>query len=200
MVGATWKCCRLGASSVYTIQPCTVSLHAKPHTSGARVFNCNLHFRQNDRDLLRATAVTRGWNRYRNKSQHRKSTLEKKILPPLLQGFEPATFRSRVRRSNDWAIPAAVKSWKHSSFFQQYCVAVKWLNHPFFLSLLVMVTGSEHIKLLPWLDFFRRNCVTAWRIKFHILLWRNKEFLGILWQYCFAVNELKFPIFVGTGF
>ena len=40
---------------------------------------CHLHFWQNDRDLLRATAVTRGWNGYRNKSQHRKSTLEKKI-------------------------------------------------------------------------------------------------------------------------
>ena len=52
------------------------------------------------RGLLRATAVTRGWNGYRNKSQHRKLTPEKKILPPLQQGFEPATFRSRVRRSN----------------------------------------------------------------------------------------------------
>ena len=61
---------------------------------------CHLRFWQNDRDLLRATAVTRGWNGYRNKSQHRKLTLEKKILPPLQQGFEPATFRSRVRRSN----------------------------------------------------------------------------------------------------
>ena len=60
---------------------------------------CHLHFWHNDRDLLRATAVTRGWNGYRNKSQHRKSTLEKKILPPLLQGFEPATFQSRARRS-----------------------------------------------------------------------------------------------------
>jgi len=44
---------------------------------------CHLHFWQNDLDLLRATAVTRGWNGYRNKSQHRKLTLEKKILPPL---------------------------------------------------------------------------------------------------------------------
>ena len=67
---------------------------------------CHLRFWQNDRGLLRATAVTRGWNGYRNKSQHRKSTLEKKILPPLQQGFEPATFQSRVRRSNHWAIPA----------------------------------------------------------------------------------------------
>ena len=29
---------------------------------------CHLHFWQNDRDRLRATAVTRGWNGYRNKS------------------------------------------------------------------------------------------------------------------------------------
>ena len=43
---------------------------------------CHLHFWQNDQDFLRATVVTRGWNGYRNKSQHRKSTLEKKILPP----------------------------------------------------------------------------------------------------------------------
>ena len=67
---------------------------------------CHLHFWQNDRDFLRATVVTRGWNGYRNKSQHRESTLVKKILPPFQQGFEPATFQSRVRRSNHWAIPA----------------------------------------------------------------------------------------------
>ena len=67
---------------------------------------CHLHFWQYDRDFLRATVVTRGWNGYRSKSQHRKSTLEKKILPPFQQGFEPATFQSQVRRSNHWAIPA----------------------------------------------------------------------------------------------
>ena len=67
---------------------------------------CHLHFWQNDRDFLRATVVTRGWNGYRNKSQHRKSTLEKKILPQFQQGFEPATFQSRVQCSNHWAIPA----------------------------------------------------------------------------------------------
>ena len=71
---------------------------------------CHLHFWQNDRDFLRATVVTRGWNGYRNKSQHRKSTLEKKILPPFQQGFEPATFQSRVRCSNHWAIPALFSS------------------------------------------------------------------------------------------
>ena len=66
---------------------------------------CHLHFWQNDRGLLHATAVTWGWNGYRNKSQHRKLTLEKKILPPLLQGFKPATFRSQAWHSNHRAIP-----------------------------------------------------------------------------------------------
>ena len=70
---------------------------------------CHLHFWQSDRGLLRPTAVTRGWNGYQNKSQHRKLTLEKKILPPLLQGFEPATFRSRIWCFNHWAIPAPMR-------------------------------------------------------------------------------------------
>ena len=39
-----------------------------------------------------------------NKGQHRK--LEKKLFPMLLPGMEPATFRSRVRHSTNWAIPA----------------------------------------------------------------------------------------------
>ena len=69
---------------------------------------CHLHFWQNDRDLLHASAVTRGWNGYWNKSQHKKSTMEKKILLPLQQGIEPTTFQSRVWRSNHWAIPASV--------------------------------------------------------------------------------------------
>ena len=60
---------------------------------------CHLHFWQNDQDLLRASAVTQGWNK--NKSKHTKFTLEKKTLSPLLPGFELATFLSRVRRSTN---------------------------------------------------------------------------------------------------
>ena len=45
-----------------------------------------------------------------NKSQHTKLTLENKILPPLLPGFGLATFRSRVRRSNQQAIQAPLLS------------------------------------------------------------------------------------------
>ena len=78
----------------------TAALSAHTDFVGSRVYassgvTCHLHFGQNDRGLLRATAVTRGWN----KSQHIKLTLEKKILPPLLPGFELTTFRSRARRS-----------------------------------------------------------------------------------------------------
>ena len=51
---------------------------------------CHLHFWQNDRDFLRATVVTRGWNGYRNKSQHRKSTLGEENSPAV-----PAGIRTR---------------------------------------------------------------------------------------------------------
>ena len=46
-----------------------------------------------------------GVERTPNKSWHTKLTLEKKILPPLLLGFELATFQSQIQRSNQQAIP-----------------------------------------------------------------------------------------------
>ena len=66
---------------------CTPYNHAPCHFMQSHIrkmyaclaVTCHLHFWQNDQGLLRATAVTRGWNGYRNESQHRKSTLEKKI-------------------------------------------------------------------------------------------------------------------------
>ena len=61
---------------------------------------CHLHFWQNDRDILRATAVTQGWNGYRNKSKEQKADPGEEISPTLLPGLEPGTFRSRDRRSN----------------------------------------------------------------------------------------------------
>ena len=50
--------------------------------------------------------ITRFKESYGVKSQHTKLILEKNILPPLLAGFELATFQSRVPRSNKPAIPA----------------------------------------------------------------------------------------------
>ena len=106
------KCCRFGASSVYTSQPCTKLQCPFIQSHIGRVYvclavTCHLHFWQNDRGLLCATAVTRGRNGCRNKSQHIKLTLEKKILPPHLPGLEPGTFRSRVLRSNHTRSPSS---------------------------------------------------------------------------------------------
>ena len=87
MAGATWN----AAVSAQVL--CTSFNHAPVYrVTSFKAVICHLHFWQTDRDLLRATAVTRGWNGYRNKSQHRKLTLE------------PGTFRSRVQRSNHWAM------------------------------------------------------------------------------------------------
>ena len=74
---------------------CTPYNHAPCHFMQSHInkvhvclsVTCHLHFQQNDRDILRATTVTRGWNGYRNASQHRKSTLEKKILPAAPAGI-----------------------------------------------------------------------------------------------------------------
>ena len=62
---------------------------------------CHPQFWQSDRDLLRATAVTRGWIGHRIRVSTRKLTLEKKILPPPLPVFELETFRLRIWRSTD---------------------------------------------------------------------------------------------------
>ena len=56
----------VSAGSVYTILPCTMTRHfMQSHIR--RVYACSavtghLHVWQNVRDLLRATAVTQGWN------------------------------------------------------------------------------------------------------------------------------------------
>ena len=92
--------------SVFIIQPCTMSHHfIQSHLHRVHVCSaviCHLHFWQNDRDLLHATAVTQGLNGYWNKSQHKKYTLEKKVLLP---GLKPMTFQSWVWHSNHWATP-----------------------------------------------------------------------------------------------
>ena len=101
------KLCCLSALYAYNHAP--VYSFVQSHLLRIRVclaVTCHLHFWHNDQDLLCATAVTREWNGYWNKSQHRKFTPEKKILLPLLQGFKPSTFRSWVWCSNHRAIPA----------------------------------------------------------------------------------------------
>ena len=94
----TWlvplKTAAASVHSVYTIQRCTMSRYLMqshiPRVHVCLAVTSNLHFWQNDQDFLHATAVMQGRSSYWNKSQHRKSTMEKKILLPQLK---PMTFR-----------------------------------------------------------------------------------------------------------
>ena len=49
-----------------------------------------------------------------NKNQHRKLTLDKKILPPLLLGFELATFRRQGRQRKRWE--DSIREWTGLEF------------------------------------------------------------------------------------
>ena len=74
---------------------------------GSRVYaclgvTCHLHFLQNDRGLLRTTAVTRGWHGHRITTHKVNSGEEKSPAAPV----ELANFRSRVLRSYQQAIQA----------------------------------------------------------------------------------------------
>ena len=95
-------------------------------TTSVRVIRC-------DGDLLRATAVTRGCNGCRNKSQHIKLTQEKKILPPPLWGLEPATFRSRVLRATAEISPIPIV------LFLRSPVSMYWYFASCFLSVSLSV-------------------------------------------------------------
>ena len=62
MAGSKWNCCRLGARSVYNLQPCA-SLQCHfiwSHIHRVQVclaVTCHLHCWQNDQDILHATEV-----------------------------------------------------------------------------------------------------------------------------------------------
>ena len=132
---------------------------------------CHLHFWQNDPDLVRATAVTRGWNGYQNKSQHRKSTLEKKIFLPFLQGFELVTFQSWVRRSNHWAIPwsALSQDWTWAQHSAKYCIssvsdyAVLLFSVPLPLTFEFLWPIDEPDKV-RWLPLVMSRLVWGWEL------------------------------------
>ena len=74
-----WCHVKLLPSRRVLCKPCTMPRHFMQshirHTCLA--VTRHLHFWHNDLDRLRVTAVTRGWNGHRNKSQHRKLTTEK---------------------------------------------------------------------------------------------------------------------------
>ena len=79
---------------------CTPYNHASCHFMQSHIrkvyaclaVTCHLHFWRNDRGLLRATAVTRGWNGYRNKSQHRKLPWRRKYSSRSCRDLNPRPF------------------------------------------------------------------------------------------------------------
>ena len=88
-----------------TMHQLTMSLHLKACMLGACMFSCNLPPALLAEWLESFTCYysNLGWNDDRNMSQHRKLTLENKML---LLGLKPATFRPQIQRSaTDWAIP-----------------------------------------------------------------------------------------------
>ena len=97
---------------------CTPHNHAPCHFMQSQIrkvyarltVTCHLRFWQNDRGLLRVTAVTRGVERIPKQESAQKGDSGEEILPPLHQGFELPTFWSRVRRSNHWATPAHIQT------------------------------------------------------------------------------------------
>ena len=149
----------------------------KVHTCLA--VTCHLHFWQNDWNLLCATVVTQGWNKYQNKSQHRKLTQEKKILPPLLQGLEPTTFWSWIWHSNHWTIPNHNFKWQ-------------W---DFWTSGENGTSGHQDIKW--WWDFWtlgqqvtKELLDTRWQWDFH-----TSVSVGILYQMILGLLNIKWANF-----
>ena len=110
----------ISAHSVYTMQACTVSCHfMQSHIHRVHVclaVTCHLHFWQNDQDLFHAVEVERYWNM----SQHRKLTMEKKILLPGLK-----TCDHSVWCSNHRAIPTSLPK---LIFLQVHCFCSSTLN------------------------------------------------------------------------
>ena len=109
---------------------CTPYNHAPCHIMQSHIrkvyaclaVTCHLHFWQNDRDLLRATAVTRGRNGYRNKSQHRKSTLEKKFSRRSCRDSNPRPFSPE----------SGALTTELSPHLCQFCFVLFFLSLPFF--------------------------------------------------------------------
>ena len=109
-----------------------------------------------------------GVERASNKSQRTKLTLVKKILPPLLPGFELATFRSRVRYSYQQAIPAplgisiqcqntgrtfvllvGIKTWWKPMHWPSSNTEIRWWVHKS-LGILFSITSLPTHKIRRW--------------------------------------------------
>ena len=124
MDGATWNCFRLGARSVYTMQPCTsLRCHFFRSHIHACVFSCNMPLAPLAEwpGCFTCYCGHKGVEPIRNKSKHIRLNIEKNILPPLLPVLEPETFRSRVRRSTTASSPLPYLRWHMTVSFRGVC-------------------------------------------------------------------------------
>ena len=78
-----------------TMHQFTLSFHAKPHAQGASEFSCHLPpVLLAERSFNCCSGSTRVEEKLKL-SQHRKLTLKKKIILPLLPGLEPMAFQHK---------------------------------------------------------------------------------------------------------
>ena len=166
------------------------------------VVTCYLHFWQNDQHLLHATAVTGGWNWYRNKSQYRKLTLEKKILVLLLPGLKHKTFQPDILPQSYPCSPMHVSGCVCTSVYmwvdvcaclcacaQESCVHI---TQNVCLGLCIclwhaLVTSALHVqctqmhKVSVWVEIFHK----------HIDYMKKKKAFWLPWSHTFQGFEVS---------
>ena len=109
--------------------------YAWTNVDGSGVYAClgvsrHLHFWQNDRGLLRATAVTWEWNGHRIRVSTQSWPWRRKFFPPLLPGFERTTFRSLQRQGILQQCWARVHWTKAHIYTCTWCPVCTWSNIP----------------------------------------------------------------------
>ena len=144
---------RRGLCTPYNHAPCYfIQSHIhKVHTCLA--VTCHLHFWQNDRDLLHAAAVTRGWNGYRNKSQHRKSTLEKKFSRRSSRDSNPRPFNHESGALTTELSPfPAYQQREEKAWLATYCALLHYILSNY---LVIRITGT---RIVHFICIFRCQC------------------------------------------
>ena len=118
-------------STPYNHAPCHfIKSHMrKVHVCSA--VTCPLHFWQNDWVLLCATVTveTQGWNGYRNKSQHRKLTLEKKFSHCSYRDSNPRPFNHKSGALTTELSPLPGENVKGKMFFIHTCRKKSWASN-----------------------------------------------------------------------
>ena len=133
---------------------------------------CHLHFWQNGWDLLCATVVTWGWNRYWNKSQHWKLTQEKKLSHHSCQDLNPWPFDHKFS-----ALTTEL------SLLHMQCFVTKVFRHKFYQFNQNSIIKQTEQLFYPKAMWTRKSdlfvCITCilstWQVSMHLAM--TKTFL-----------------------